>query len=43
MLYETIVSREFIPKGWSGEKKYRAVDPQGNVYLLRISALERQA
>lgn len=43
MLYETIVSREFIPKGWSGDKKYRAVDSQGHVYLLRIAPPERQA
>lgn len=41
MLYETIVSREFIPKGWSGDKKYRAVDSQGKFYLLRIALPER--
>ena len=41
MLYETIIRREFIPKGWSGDKKYRAEDSAGNVYLLRISPEER--
>ena len=43
MLFDTIVSREFIPKGWSGDKKYRAVDSRGNTYLLRIAPPERQA
>ena len=26
-----------INKGWSGDKKYRAVDEGGNVYLLRVT------
>ena len=43
MLFDTIVSREFIPKGWSGDRKYRAADSRGNFYLLRIAAPERQA
>ena len=42
MLFDTIVSREFIPRGWSGDRKYRAVDGRGKAYLLRIAALERQ-
>ena len=43
MLFDTIVSRELIPKGWSGDAKYRAADIQGKSYLLRIAAPERQA
>ena len=26
-----------IKKGWSGDKKYRAVDADGNVFLLRVT------
>ncbi len=26
-----------IPRGWSGDKKYRAVDAEGNVFLLRVT------
>lgn len=41
MLYERIVSREPVEKGWSGEKKYMAVTDDGERFLLRISSLER--
>ena len=41
MIYETIVSRTFIDKGWSGDKKYCAVTADGSKYLLRVSAMER--
>ena len=26
-----------IPRGWSGDKKYRAVDAEGNIFLLRVT------
>ena len=35
------VSREYIDKGWSDDKKYRAYDESGASYLLRVSAPER--
>lgn len=41
MLYETIIRREPIEKGWSGDRKYRAEDARGNTWLLRISPPER--
>ncbi len=40
MLYEQIIAREPIEKGWSGDQKFRASTPQG-VFLLRISPAER--
>lgn len=30
------VTKEFIPKGWSQDKKYRVTDEEGKHYLLRI-------
>lgn len=45
MLYNELVSREIIEKGWSGDAKYRGVDGNGRSYLLRIadwSMLERK-
>ena len=36
------VFQEPIEKGWSGDKKYRAVDKNGNSYLLRTSPAERR-
>lgn len=41
MIYEHIVRREPLDKGWSADKKYRALDDAGNVYLLRVCAMER--
>lgn len=41
MIYETIVSRTPIEKGWSGDQKYRVVTASGETYLLRISPVER--
>ncbi len=35
------ISKEPINKGWSGDKKYRVEDNDGNVFLLRISPIER--
>lgn len=40
-LYSTITSKTPIDKGWSGDKKYRAVTHDGSVYLLRVAAPER--
>ena len=40
-VFETIVCRSAIDKGWSGDRKYRAVTSDGEVFLLRISSLER--
>ena len=42
MIYETIVSRAFIDKGWSGDQKYCAVTSDGSKYLLRVSNFERK-
>ena len=41
MLYEKILSREPVDKGWSGDKKYRVITEDGTVYLLRIAPLDR--
>ncbi len=35
------ISKEPINKGWSGDKKYKVEDRDGNVFLLRISPIER--
>ena len=43
MLYDHIIHREPIDKGWSGDRKFRITDDQGQVYLLRISPAERYA
>ena len=40
-LCECIRTREPIEKGWSGDEKYRAVTAAGEVYLLRLSPVER--
>lgn len=37
MIYKTIVSRQLIDKGWSGDQKYRVQTSDGKLYLLRIS------
>jgi aminoglycoside phosphotransferase (APT) family kinase protein len=41
MIYETIVSRTPIEKGWSGDQKYCVVTASRETYLLRISPVER--
>ena len=41
-IFENIVSREMIEKGWSGDRKYRAVCGNGDVYLLRVSPFEKR-
>ena len=40
-VYQNIVSRTPIDKGWSGDQKYCAVTADGQKYLLRITAPER--
>lgn len=39
--YNKLVSRTLIDKGWSEDKKYCAIDEQGNKFLLRISPIEQ--
>lgn len=36
------VTREYINKGWSGDKKYRVTDKNGTRYLLRISDIAQR-
>lgn len=40
-IYESVISRELIEKGWSGDRKYCAVTERGERYLLRISSSDR--
>lgn len=40
-IFDTIVSRESIDRGWSADRKYRAVAADGTAYFLRISPMER--
>ena len=41
MLYETIVSKTPVEKGWSGDRKYCAVAADGSRFLLRITGPEK--
>ncbi len=41
MTIEQLVSRQAIDKGWSGDRKFCAMDAQGQKYLLRISPAEQ--
>ena len=41
MIYESIVHKTLIDKGWSGDQKYCAVTADGQKYLLRISSIDR--
>ena len=36
-----LISKELIQKGWSGDKKYCAIDERGNKFLLRVSPIEQ--
>ena len=38
-LYQTIIKRTPIQKGWSGEQKFLAITADGSKYLLRLSPL----
>ena len=40
-LYQSIVSKTVIDKGWSGDRKYCAVTADGKKYLLRTSPIDR--
>lgn len=40
-IYQNIVDKQFIDKGWSGDQKYCAVTAAGSKYLLRISTIDR--
>ena len=40
-IYQEIISRMSIEKGWSGDRKYCAITIDGGKYLLRISPLEK--
>ena len=40
-VYDTIVTREPIEKGWSRDRKYCVTTADGNKYMLRISPLEK--
>lgn len=40
MIYNNIVQKIPINKGWSGDKKFCAVTAEGDKYLLRISPIE---
>ncbi len=41
MLYNSIIHRQPIDKGWSGDQKYCVTTADGNQYLLRITSAER--
>jgi len=40
-IYDRIVARTPIEKGWSGDRKYCALTADGEKYLLRISPMDR--
>lgn len=40
-IYDKIIKKELIEKGWSCDKKYCAFDAEGAKYLLRISPIEQ--
>ena len=40
-VYQNIVNRTPIDKGWSGDQKYCAITADGQKYLLRISTIDR--
>ena len=40
-MLEKLVSRERVDRGWSADRKFRAVDGDGRVYFLRISPEEQ--
>lgn len=41
MIYEKIILKESIDKGWSGDKKFKVTTDDGMTYLLRVSPSER--
>ena len=40
-VYQNIVNRTPVEKGWSGDQKYCAVTADGTKYLLRFSSIDR--
>lgn len=40
-IYDSIVTRSLVDKGWSGDRKYCIVTADGSKYLLRISSIDR--
>lgn len=40
-VYQSIISKTSIDKGWSGDQKYCATTADGQKYLLRISSIDR--
>ena len=40
-VYQSIISKTLIDKGWSGDQKYCVTTADGNEYLLRVSAIDR--
>ena len=40
-IYDSIISRKPVDKGWSGDKKYCVTTTDGSKYLLRITSPER--
>ena len=40
-VYQNIMSKTLIDKGWSGDQKYCAITADGQKYLLRISTIDR--
>lgn len=38
-IFETLVSREPIDRGWSADRKFKALDNTGRAYFLRISPM----
>ena len=40
-VYQNIISKTLIDKGWSGDLKYCAITADGQKYLLRISSIDR--
>lgn len=40
--FDAIVSRIPIDRGWSADRKFRAVTAEGTVYFLRIASMDRE-
>ena len=40
-VFESIVSRTPVDKGWSGDRKYKAFTADGSAYFLRISPMSK--
>ena len=40
-VFDSIVSRTPVDKGWSGDRKFKAVAADGTAYFLRISPMRK--